>query len=52
MNNLAPMRNCSGVQGRLNWMPGITLDMLFSSGKCNSSYTDLFVQLQLNPQLF
>ena len=22
MNNLAFMRNCPGVQGRLNWMPG------------------------------
>ena len=22
MNNLAPMRNCPGVQGKLNWMPG------------------------------
>ena len=22
MNNLAPMKNCSGVQGNLNWMPG------------------------------
>ena len=22
MNNLAPMRKCPGLQGRLNWMPG------------------------------
>ena len=22
MNNLAPMKNCPGVQGNLNWMPG------------------------------
>ena len=22
MNNLAPMGNCLGVQGKLNWMPG------------------------------
>ena len=21
MNNLAPMKNCPGVQGNLNWMP-------------------------------
>ena len=22
MNNMAPMKNCPGVQGNLNWMPG------------------------------
>ena len=22
INKLAPMKNCSGVQGNLNWMPG------------------------------
>ena len=22
INNLAPMKNCPGVQGMLNWMPG------------------------------
>ena len=24
INNLAPMKNCPGVQGNLNWMPGQT----------------------------
>ena len=28
MNNVAPMRNCPGVQGRLNWMPWYNLGLV------------------------
>ena len=35
MNNLAPMRNCTGVPGRLNWMPGyiIVIDVSVTCGR-------------------
>ena len=43
MNNLAPMKNCpgwggggGGVQGNLNWMPGVSI--IHQSFKKNSSY--------------
>ena len=29
MNNLAPMKNCPGVQGNLNWMPGFSGSQIF-----------------------
>ena len=29
MNNLAPMRNCPGVQGRLNQTPGYDIRQIF-----------------------
>ena len=43
MNNLAPMKNCPGVQGNLNWMPGYWPKITFEDRFCMVSLVQYHV---------